>query len=603
MTTVVEMGELYRSLNSALEVRVTNDEKGRYRGVFNKFLRKPGDVLLSVKPNVAALSIQHLEDYCSNCFGPGSEPLKRCTICKVVHYCDSKCQSADWIFHKQECVALQRWVSNRSAAAEPSSSLSDSSPPLPRVPNDAIRCLARILWRRQKMGDASIWAREIDAMQSHRTSLSKDPNARDSQLHTFLAHSLVRYLGLSSLEELAAFGMQNTSDLVDLISRFTTNTFTITSPTLAPLGACVSPSVALINHSCDPNAAVVFPRSAKEGEPLMQVVALKYIGPDEEILTAYIDTTLPTGLRQQALKETYHFVCECPLCSPPPTSSVDWREAMWCPKKCGGVCRVPTEGNSLTRCEKCKAPVKDTDAVLDALRVGQEGLDKAEKVQFSDPAKALQLTTNLIPILISAGLVPASHPLLGLSRLHTSFLIANLGSSPLSAAGSDEEIQSPQVQAEATPARAQEELDEAIRAATRFSTGLCQILVHGHPVRGVALAELGKLLSVDEPAPKHVVQAGQDTPSSSGMPQAAVYPPSGPARLKLAYDTLVRTRGEVMVGFGAVSGGGELGTLVRTAIVDLEKELGAWSTGLRNVREVEMKGGRDQCHLPSELLA
>jgi hypothetical protein len=63
-----------------------------------------------------------------------------------------------------------------------------------------------------------------------------------------------------------------------------------------------------------------------------------------QILTAYIDTTLPTGLRQQALKETYHFVCECPLCSPPPTSPVDWREAMWCPKKCGGVCRVPTEG-------------------------------------------------------------------------------------------------------------------------------------------------------------------------------------------------------------------------------------------------------------------
>ena len=111
-------------------------------------------------------------------------------------------------------------------------------------------------------------------------------------------------------------------------------------------------------------------------------------------------------------------------------------------------------------------------------------------------------------------------------------------------------------------------------------------------MRGVALAELGKLLSVDEPAPKHVVRAGQDTPSASGIPQVAAYPPSGPARLKLAYDTLVRARGEVMVGFGAVSEGGELGNLVRTAIVDLEKELGAWSTGLRNVREVETKGGR-----------
>ncbi len=49
----------------------------------------------------------------------------------------------------------------------------------------------------------------------------------------------------------------------------------------------MSPSVALINHSCDPNAVVVFPRSngetRKEAEPLMQVIALKYISPDEEV--------------------------------------------------------------------------------------------------------------------------------------------------------------------------------------------------------------------------------------------------------------------------------------------------------------------------------
>ena len=38
---------------------------------------------------------------------------------------------------------------------------------------------------------------------------------------------------------------------------------------------------------------------------------------------------------------------------------------------------------SLVRCVKCKTPVKDTDAVLDAVRVGQEALDKAEALQFS----------------------------------------------------------------------------------------------------------------------------------------------------------------------------------------------------------------------------
>lgn len=47
-----------------------------------------------------------------------------------------------------------------------------------------------------------------------------------------------------------------------------------------------------------------------------------------------------------------------------------------------------------------------------------------------------------------------------------------------------------------------------------------------------------------------------------------------------------------MVGFGAATEGGELGTLVRTAIAELEKVLGAWNTGLRNMREFEMKGSR-----------
>ena len=78
--------------------------------------------------------------------------------------------------------------------------------------------------------------------------------------------------------------------------KFTTNTFTISTPSLTPIGACVSPVVALINHSCDPNAVVVFPRaggeSRKDKEPLMQVVALKYIAPDEEVcffpLTSFI---------------------------------------------------------------------------------------------------------------------------------------------------------------------------------------------------------------------------------------------------------------------------------------------------------------------------
>ncbi|KAF8960017.1 hypothetical protein BDZ97DRAFT_1355582 [Flammula alnicola] len=496
---------LYASIPPALDVRMSSGDSGKERGLYTKYPRRPGDVLLSLKPHVAALSNKNLEEHCSTCFAPKSGSLRRCTGCKVLYYCDAKCQSRDWTFHRQECTAIQRW----------SSSLQRSGSDSLVIPGDAIRCLARIVWRKQKLGHDSVWAREIDALQSHRTSLNKDPNSQESQMYAQLAHALVHFLGLNSPQELAEYGMQSAADLVDLISRLTTNTFTVSTPALEPLGACVSPAVALINHSCDPNAVVVFPRaggeSTKDEEPLMQVIALKHIAPDEEILTAYIDTTLPREKRQKILKETYHFTCQCTLCAPPPGSPIDLREAMWCPKKCGGVCPLPTEENSLTRCSRCKAPVKDTDAVLDAIRVGQEALDKAEALQVSNPQKSIQLTTKLIPILISAGLVPGSHPLLALSRLNSSLLITHLPSMDPAI----EEVLSPGVQAQAqlqdtthtaTVGRkeAQEALDDAIRAATRASTGLSQILVEGHPVRGIALAELGKLLSVDEPDPAHV---------------------------------------------------------------------------------------------------
>ena len=63
-----------------------------------------------------------------------------------------------------------------------------------------------------------------------------------------------------------------------------TNTFTVSDPALEPLGACVSPLVALLNHSCDPNAVVVFPRvGTKDQEPQMQVIALKDISAGEEV--------------------------------------------------------------------------------------------------------------------------------------------------------------------------------------------------------------------------------------------------------------------------------------------------------------------------------
>jgi hypothetical protein len=90
----------------------------------------------------------------------------------------------------------------------------------------------------------------------------------------------------------------------------------------------------------------------------------------------------------------------------------------------------------------------------------------------------------------------------------------------------------------------------------------------------MALAELGKALAVDEPAPKENVSAAA---------MSSTFPPSGPPRLKLAYETLVRARSELLIGFGKANDGGQVGQEIRESIVSLEKEIGVWSQGVRNV--------------------
>jgi len=47
-----------------------------------------GDVLLTTKPHVSALSNDHLEGNCSNCVTTGT-PLSRCTGCRTLFYCNS----------------------------------------------------------------------------------------------------------------------------------------------------------------------------------------------------------------------------------------------------------------------------------------------------------------------------------------------------------------------------------------------------------------------------------------------------------------------------------------------------------------------------------
>lgn len=108
-------------------------------------------------------------------------------------------------------------------------------------------------------------------------------------------------------------------------------------------------------------------------------------------------------------------------------------------------------------------------------------------------------------------------------------------------------------------------------------TALCAVLPFGHPTRALALAELGKLFAVDEPAPRHAT-AG-----------ASTFPPSGPARLRLSLETLIRAHDELVVALGERNEGAEVRREVRAMVLGTADELATWDQGLRNVIE-NMRG-------------
>ncbi|CEL63225.1 hypothetical protein RSOLAG1IB_05267 [Rhizoctonia solani AG-1 IB] len=244
-------------------------------------------------------------------------------------------------------------------------------------------------------------------------------------------------------------------------------------------------------------------------------------------------------------------------------SYVDGRRALRCASKmCEGFLPMPKLDDpnlkkTNVQCLQCRSVCTiEPPAIADAIRLGEEGLERAEELQFSDPERAFKYTSNLIP-LVSRFFHPSAHPLLGLSRLHLSILISRLDS--------DRYI-----------------LDEAVRAAARVAAGISAVLPAGHPVRAVVYAELGKLLAVDEYYPGGQ-EPSEPTPAQLDPKANLTWIagdemgiPKGFERLRLAHHTLMQARQELLIGFGHSEQGGAVGKEVTELARKIEQEVAIW---------------------------
>lgn len=91
--------------------------------------------------------------------------MQSCPNCKISRYCSpvcpsklrsyhprntypvyQSCQSADEQIHKSECEAFRRLLSTEANSEE-----------IDWMPGEAVRAVARIIWRRKEEGEHSVW--------------------------------------------------------------------------------------------------------------------------------------------------------------------------------------------------------------------------------------------------------------------------------------------------------------------------------------------------------------------------------------------------------------------------------------------------------------
>ncbi|KAL8279863.1 hypothetical protein RQP46_007713 [Phenoliferia psychrophenolica] len=391
--------------------------------------------LLATAPVVSVLDNYNLERRCSYCFRSDSSVIKelsQCSLCKAVKYCSAVCQTTDWkAHHKEECKALIEAAKKNGGA----------------VPDTPIRALGRLV-RLKAKDPKGYLSTEVDALQSHRETL----NAVQQEQYFQLSVSLAAFVGP---EALSAAGYSSGSDMLDLCSRFASNSFALTTPHLSNVGVTISPLVALLNHSCFPNAVVVFPTRPSASSPspaarkTMKVVAIRDIRQGEEVLTSYVDLALPKEERRAELLERYGFECGCEECES--MEAVDPRTS---------------SGDMTLDCKTCaRRRSVDGDALRETIKLAGESLKAVQSIQFTSPKRATSLILAAVSSLTSLSLAPSSYPLLSLNQALFPLLLA----------------QPPTFQ------------PSPLSIASQINAGLEVLLPFPHPTKSIALASSAKL--------------------------------------------------------------------------------------------------------------
>ncbi|KAK9236751.1 hypothetical protein V1525DRAFT_406139 [Lipomyces kononenkoae] len=326
-------------------------------------------------PDVSVPDSGFRSQICANCFviAPNTEDrvqpasvqkVSACGKCRVSYYCSQLCQLQDWkAYHKRECKVLASLA--------------------PQVPPSPVVLLLRIVMMQGDKRDK--FFKSMEELMSH---VEERRKMDDFPTLVLMGKGAKEYSGTDLPLDA----------VVEMLCKVMTNSASVTNPNYDTVGLMFDPLVSLINHSCEPNAVLVFDKN------VLFLRAIRPIKKGEEILITYTDNTMPMPQRKQQLRTRYFFDCQCTACRPPVDSGLkpDPRNDFTCPKCCTPFQPYSTPSgpgvqlyNNISACSSCRYRFPDAPNVVANLedRIVSTGI--ADISGIESDAMANKLMTKL----------------------------------------------------------------------------------------------------------------------------------------------------------------------------------------------------------------
>lgn len=322
----------YPACSSVVEIKNNGGDAGRHAVATREIA--PGEILIVERPHCAFLLAENKFTHCHLCFARIFVPIPAaCYTCSCVAYCSRRCRDADAKVHLRECKLLPiLWHSKASVTCflalraitqksfEEIMKLKDQfvdsgkalniSAKNPYRGNDYMTFYHLVTHEDKRLPEdifhrayMAAWLFRLLKTGEYLPESMKTADTADSRLseeELFIAELLLHNL------QLLQFNSHEISELVRPKEEKT-----LAKAKSIFIGGGVYPTVAMLNHSCNPGVIRYFIGTT------MIVRAARTIRAGEEISENYgpIFTTTPENERKRRLRVQYWFDCNCEACS------------------------------------------------------------------------------------------------------------------------------------------------------------------------------------------------------------------------------------------------------------------------------------------------